>query len=133
VLRNPCEVRIRGEQLELMSDAELSEDRIDRPDLHPSPASAVPDLRGLEVIAAIRRHEGQGSEARDDRLLRARSLKALEELLVDETGGDDEITAAKRSCERADFGLSGGGVAPKRQGPDARVDEQAQSRDRSRL
>ena len=116
-----------------MPDAELSENRIDRPDLHASPASTISDLRCLEVIVAIRRHEGQRGEARDDRLLRTRSLKALKEFLVDEAGRNNEIAAAQRSLESTDLGEGGRRVAPKREGPDARVDEEGQSRERSFL
>lgn len=133
MLCDPCEVSVCREQLELVADAELSEDCIDRPDLHPSPASTISDLRCLEVIVAIRRDEGKRSEARDDRLLRARALKALKELLVDEAGRNDEIAAAQRALESADFWKSGRRVSAKRDGPNARVDEQGQSRERSCL
>ena len=75
----------------------------------------------------------KGAEPRDDGLLVARAAKPLEELLVDEAGRDDELAVREGWFERADLGRRGGGIAAKREGPDARVHEERQARERSRL
>ncbi len=116
-----------------MSDAELREDCVDRAHLSSPPPGAIADLRGLVVVVTIGGDERKRGEASDDCLLRARSVKALKDLLVDESGRNNEIAACQRSLEGADLGHGGGRAATKREGPNARVDEQAQARDRSCL
>jgi hypothetical protein len=133
VLGDAGEIRIGGQQSELVPDAELGEDRVDGSDLKTSSAGSVSELRGVEVILAIWCHEGQRAEARHDSVLVASAAEPLQELLVDEAGRDDEHASCKRSFQSANLGRLGGGIAPKRKGPDARIYEERQLRERSRL
>lgn len=133
LLGDPSKVHVGRKELQLVSYAELRENRVDRADLHSAPASAIADLRGLVVVVTIWGDERKSGEASDDRLLRARSVEALKDLLIDEAGRNNEIAACQRSLEGSDLRHGGRCVAPKREGPNARVDEQAQSRDRSCL
>lgn len=55
------------------------------------------------------------------------------ELLIDEASGGDQLAFGERSLQRADLRHIGWPVAAQRQRPDARIDEEAQSRERSRL
>ena len=97
------EVGIRREQSELVANAELGEDRVDGADLNPATPSPIAQLRGLEVVVAIGRQEGQGAEARRDRLLVTGPLKSLEEFLVDEPRGRDQLTAREGALESGDL------------------------------
>lgn len=133
VLRKTHKISVGAEELKLVADAELSQDRVDGSQLETPPAGAVANLRGFEVVAPIRRDERERSEASDDRLLRAGPMKPLEELLIHETRREDEHPACQRSFEGAHLGAVGGSVPAKRERPDARVDEETQSRERSRL
>ena len=133
MLGDAREVRVRGQQAKLVTDAELRQDRVDGAYLEAAAARPIPELRGLEVVVAIGSQEGEGAEPRDDGLLVARAAEALEELLVDEAGGDEELAVRERSFQGADLGRRGGGIAAKREGPDARVHEERQARERSRL
>ena len=103
------------------------------PTWRPRRRARFAELRGLEVVVAIGSQEGEGAEPRDDGLLVARAAEALEELLVDEACRDDELAVRERSFEGADLGRRSGGIAAKREGPDARVHEERQARERSRL
>lgn len=94
-----------------MMDADLREDGVDRPDLNAAAAGAVAELCGLEVIVAVWRQEGEGGEAFDDGFTVPGSLEALEELLVDQARGHDEISALKGTLQRGDVRLLGGCVA----------------------
>lgn len=116
-----------------MSDAELSEDRVNRAHLDSSPPCAIADLRGLEVVVAVGGDEREDCEARDDCLLRTRPMKALKDLLVDESGRNNEIAACQSSLEGTDLGKGRGAIATHCKRPDARVDEEGHLRERSRL
>lgn len=116
-----------------MADAELSQDRVDGSQLEIPSAGAVANLRSFEMIVSIGRDERERSEASDDRLLRTGPMKPLKELLIDETRREDEHPAGQRSFEGTHLGAVGGSVPAKRERPDARVDEETQSRERSRL
>ena len=133
VLGDPRKVRVGGEQPELVADAKLGTDRVDGADLNAPPPGAIANLRGLEVVVAIGCQEGQGAEACHDRLLVPGTVKSLKELLIDEASGGDELAFGERSLQRADLRHIGWPVAAQRQRPDARIDEEAQSRERSRL
>ena len=133
VLCDAREVRVGGEQPKLVTDAELGEDRVDGAHLEAAPARAVAELCGFEVVVTVGTQEGEGTETRHDRLLVARSVEALEELLVDEPRRHDEFASRERPLECADLRHVGRPVAAKRQRPDARVDEEAQLRERSLL
>jgi len=133
VLCDAREVRVGGEQPKLVTDAELGEDRVDGAHLEAAPARAVAELCGFEVVVTVGTQEGEGTETRHDRLLVARSVETLEELLVDEPRRHDEFASRERPLECADLRHVGWPVAAKRQRPDARVDEEAQLRERSLL
>jgi hypothetical protein len=93
----------------------------------------IAELCCFEVIVAVGAQKGEGAEARQDRLLVPRAEEPLKELLVDEAGGRDQLAFRERSLESGDLGHVGRPVATQRQRPDARVDEEAQPRERSRL
>ena len=133
VFRDPDEVRIRGEHRQLESNGESGEQCIDRSDLESASSASIPEIRGLDVVVAIRTQKGQGAESVDDRVACAGAVESLEELLRYEAGRKDQLFSSNCVSQARDFGREIGCVPPKREGPDARVDEGAQERDRSAL
>ena len=91
------------------------------------------NVGGLEVVVSIWAQEGESGEAGHDRPLVPRAVKPLEQLLVDESRGRNELALDERLLEGADLRYVGRPIAAQRQGPDVRVYEEAQSRERSRL
>lgn len=85
------------------------------------------------MVVPIRLDEGKGAEALDDGSGCLWSRKSLKDFLQVDAGSDDNVRAGERLDQRLAFGLSGGRVASKSEGPHAGVDEQAHLRDRSVL
>lgn len=133
VLGDPRESGVRREQAQFVADAELGEDRVDGGYLDAALAGAVAKLGRLVMVVPIGAQEGEGREARHDRPLIAGPVEALKQLLVDEPCGRDQLSLRERALEGAHLGRVGRPVAAQGQGPDARVDEEAQPRERSRL
>jgi hypothetical protein len=66
VLGNVREILVRGQHCQVVANAQLRQKRVDRPDLHALSAAAVPQLRRIDVIVAIRHDERQRGKAIDD-------------------------------------------------------------------
>lgn len=63
------EVPVRGEQHEIVANAKLSEQRVDRSDLDATPAASVPQGGCSDVILAVRLEERQNRETLHDQRL----------------------------------------------------------------
>lgn len=133
MLRDAREIGIGREELQFMANAELGEDRVDRSHLDSSPPGTIANLGGFKVVVTVGCDERKSSESGDDRLLRARPLESLQDLLIDEARRNNELAVCQRSLQGAHLDEVGRWVAAKSQRPDARVNEQAQSRERSCL
>ena len=55
--RGESEVSIRRQQCQLVANAQLAQERVDRPDLHPRPPANVANIRGINVVLPIRHQE----------------------------------------------------------------------------
>lgn len=84
-----------------MANAELGEDRVDRAYLDAPPPGAIANLRGFKVVAAVGCDERKSSKSSDDRLLRARPLESLQDLLIDEPRRNHELADRQRSLQGA--------------------------------
>lgn len=132
--RSVCEIPIRGEQHEIVANAELSEQRVDRSNLDAAPAASVPQGGRSDVILAIRLEERQDSEALHDQSLCSGTREALQKLLENETCRDDDVRPEQSLFQLTDLGLESVDIATKRKRPDARIDEKVHlPRDRSVL
>ena len=131
--RDRLEVRIRREHCELVANAELGDEGVDRADLNPASAAGVPQLGRANVILAVRNQQGKGGEPLDDAVPSARAAETLKELLKHEARGEDRVTGIERPRKERNLGAVFGSVAPQRQRPHARVDEDVQPRVRSDL
>ena len=52
--RGEREVSIRRQQSQFVAYAQLAQQRVDRPDLNPSPPANVANIRGINVVLPIR-------------------------------------------------------------------------------
>src|SRR5271166_5405830 len=101
LLRDAREIGIGREELQFMANAELGEDRVDRAYLDAPPPGAIANLRGFKVVAAVGCDERKSSKSSDDRLLRARPLESLQDLLIDEPRRNHELADRQRSLQGA--------------------------------
>lgn len=116
-----------------MSDAELSQESIDRPDLYPVASAVISQPCRLDVIDAIGHQQGDGGKPTEYLIAGVRAGKALEKLLEDESGREDRFTPFDCLNESLYLLRRSGGIAPEREGPHAGVDEKAQARVRPAL
>ena len=131
--RDPLEVRVCREHRELVANAELGDEGVDRADLDAASAAGVSQLGRANVVLAVGNQQGKGGEPLDDPVPRVRAAKALKEFLKHQARGEDRVTGLEGACKECNLGAAFGSVAPQRQRPHARVDEDVQPRDRSDL
>ena len=131
--RDPLEVRVCSEHCELVANAELGEQGVDRADLYAASAAGVSQLGRLNVVLAVGNQQGKGGKPLDDPVPRARAVETLKELLKDDARREDRVTGLERARKECNVGAVVGSVAPQRQRPHTRVDEDVQPRDRSDL
>ena len=116
-----------------MADAKLREQRINGPDLHAGAAARIAQIGGGDVIVPIRREKGQRREAGQELCARPWAREALQQFLQDEAGGEDRLAAFNGANQGIGLLGGGSGISSKGQRPDARINKEAQSRERPRL
>ncbi len=66
VFRCKMEVPVGRQHLQIVPQAKLGKQSVDRAELQTFPAAGIAQLRGFDVIAAIRNEQRQGRKALDD-------------------------------------------------------------------
>lgn len=127
------EIIVGGQHREVMADANLRQQGIDRSNLNPRAPAAVSQLGRLDVIVSIWDDEGQSRKPIQDLRASFGTRKSLQQFLKDETGREDRFARLNRAHERSGFRRSSNRVAPQRQRPHTGIDKKAQSRVRSAL
>ena len=92
MLGEASEVSVRRQQGEIVTDAELREESVDRPDSDAAPAAGIAKGGCRDVVFPVGDEEGEGGEAFDDAISRARPVEALKKLLENEARGEDGRT-----------------------------------------
>ena len=85
------------------------------------------------MVLAIRQQERMSAKPLDNRVSILRSAKPLKQFLEDQAGGKDRFTLRQGSGKESNLGLELPTVAAKRQRPNAGIDDEIQSRERSLL
>jgi hypothetical protein len=127
------EILVGREQCQIVSDAQLGQQSIDSADLYASPAAIIPQLGGPDMIVAIGTQERKRGESIEYSVPRPWSREALQQLLQDKAGRKDSLPLGKGSRQGDDLSRRLRLIAPEGKGPDAGVNEEAQSRFRSAL
>jgi hypothetical protein len=130
---NEGEIAVCSEERQFIANAQLGDHGVDRADLNAGAATEIAEIGRFNMIAAVRRNQGDGAEAIDDFAMSARAGKALQQFLKDEPGGDDVCAIGERELESRDFWYGRWGVASEGQRPDTGVHKEGQLRDRSAL
>ena len=98
-----------------MPDTQLSEEHIDRSDLHPSLATLVAKRCGSDVIFTVGHDQRKRRETVHDLLLGLGTGKSLKELLQDQSRRYDALTRLEGARQGAHGGRIGRLIPPKRQ------------------
>ena len=125
-------VVVSREHRQLVADAELGQQGVDRPQLDATTAAPIPEVGRGDVVVAVGNQERQRRETIEDRVARLGSLESLQQLLEDETGREDRSEAFERRPQVRD-GRMVRMVPSQRMRPDAGIDEQVHDRERSAL
>ena len=118
---------------QVVTDAKLREQGVDRADLNAGAAAAVTKFRCIDMIAPVGNQKRQGREAIEDAFAGSRPGKPLQQLLQYETGGEELFAGLYRSKKLARLRRGRRRIPPKSERPDAGIDKEAQRRERSAL
>jgi hypothetical protein len=125
VLRSRTEVAVRAEQDEIVLEAELDENGVDRSDLDAAPPAAFANFSGLDVVVTLRLQESERGKPLDQLPTRLGSGEALEKFLQDQTGREDLIGSLQGVSKSLHFRRRRLGIAAEGEGPDAGIDKKA--------
>ena len=131
--RRKDEIVVGRQQHQVVANAQLRDDRVDRANLQAGATTAIAQFRGLDMIQPIRSQEGQRRKAVNDVLSRLRAGKSLQQFLQDQTRDYNRFTAFERVAQYVNLRGGRNLVAAEREGPDARIDEEGHRRERSAL
>ena len=127
------EVMVGTQHDELVSNAELCEERVDRADLQAAAATVVAKVGRSCVILALRHDQRQRSESIDDLLSRFRAAESLQDLLENQAGREDRPFVLKSVSEKVHAGMALALVTAQGQRPHTGINEELQFRDRAAL
>ena len=117
-----------------MPDAKLREQRINGADPDTGLAAGIAQGCSTDVVVPIGLKQGQSSKAFDDPGLRLGAREALQQLLKNQAGRDDDLRTEQGILEMVDLRFGSFRIAAKSQRPDAGVNQKGhQRRDRSAL
>ena len=89
-------VVIRGQQLQLVTNAELRDHGIHGAELHHGATTSIAQIRGIDVILPVRSQERQGAKPFNDFVTCPGSAKPLQQFLQDQSRDYDGFAAFVR-------------------------------------
>ena len=131
--RDIVKVSVGSQHSEIVTETELSKQRVDRTDLNSSAAAFVPQFGRVYMVKPVGNQQRQRGEAIEDLCSVPRSREALQKLLQNQPGREDFLAGFDRADEFPRLLRQNTRIAPESQRPDAGVDKEAQWRERSAL
>ena len=101
---NVRKVVVRRQKHQLMPDAQLSKERIDRSDLHSPLAALVAKRSGGDVILSVGYDQRKRRETVDNLLLSFGTGESLQKLLQNQSSRDDALTRLESARQRTHGG-----------------------------
>jgi len=126
-------ISVGRQHRQIVPDAKLCQQRVDRPDLNAAAPTSVAQLGGVDVVAPVGNEQRQRGKPIEDLPPIARPGKALQKLLQNKTGGQKRLAGLDGANQLTYHRVGGGHIAPQHARPDAGIDEEAQRRVRSAL
>jgi hypothetical protein len=133
VSRGEHKIGIGGQQLQLVTHAELRNHGVNGADLQSGTTTSIAQICGVDVILPVRSQERQGRKPVNDVLACARAGKSLQQFLQDEACDHDGLTAFESVAQHAHLRGGRGLVAAECKRPDSGIDKQGHRRERSAL
>lgn len=127
------EVAIGRQHRQVVAKAKLRQQRIDRADLHARAPAYIAQFGRRDVVLPCRYDQWQRGKAVEKARPVARPGEALQQFLEHQPRRDQRLVGLDGADQRAHFAGRGRCIATQRQRPDAGVDKEAHSRDRSAL
>ncbi len=127
------EIPVCTQHDELVPDAELGEEGIDRAYLDAATTTVVAKICRRGVIFALGHEQRQRSESIENLLSRFRSVESLQDLLENQACGEDRPFVPKSVSQEVHAGMILTTIAAHSKRPDTGVNEEFQSRDRAAL
>ena len=93
---NVAEIVVGRKHRQAVSETKLREERIDRSGLDACAPAVIAQSGGFDVIRSIRNDERNRGEAIQDPRLGFRAQEALQKLLENDAGGDDQLAGLDR-------------------------------------
>ena len=126
-------VLIGAQQNKPMPDAKLRNERINSAHLNTRPAACISEARCGNVVVAVGRNQRERRQTFDDLFTGLGTRESLKKFLQNKPGGHHHIRSGKRLFQRLHFRLINLNVAPQRERPNARIDQERHLRERSAL
>jgi hypothetical protein len=133
MIGDETEVFVGGQHCQIMTYAQLSQQRIDRSDLHTISAAMISQFRRPDMIVAIWRQQRHRGKTIQNLIATLWPEETLKQFLKNEARGQKRFTAFDGADQHPDLAARSRRVAPERQRPDTCIDEETQSRDRPAL
>ena len=121
VFGNTVEVHVCGQQSQLVTNAKLSDQCVDRSCLNSAHAAQIAQFRSGNIIFSVRIQERKCREALDDLLFGFGTSETLQELLQYETRAQNTIAGFEGMDERVNLRNVGRPATAQQQRPDAGV------------
>jgi hypothetical protein len=110
--RDAIKVAVGRQHREIVPNAKLRQQSIDRADLQAAAAAFALQLRRVDVVTPVWHQERQGGKPVDNLLAMTRSREPLQQLLNNQPGREQHLIGADRAMELIDLRQRSGNVAP---------------------
>jgi len=131
--RDIVKVPVGCQHGQVVAEAELGQQRIDRSDLDAGAPAFVSQFGSVHMITPVGNQQRQRCEPVEDLRSVPRSRKPLQKLLQHQSSGHEFLAGFDCADQLASLDRRNRRVAPESQRPDAGVDKEAQRRERSAL
>ena len=126
--RGVGEVLIRGEERQLVADAELGKKGVDCSDLHSALATVCTECGGVHVILSIGMHQRQRGKTINNLPACLGTGKPLKQFLENEACRHDSLSTEQSLLEVPNLRLRSGNVSPQCQRPNTCVHQKHHGR-----
>ncbi len=112
--RHVAKVLVGRQHRQIVPNAKLRQQGVDRSDLDTAAATFVAQLRGVDMVAPIRNQQRQGGKSIHNSLAIPRSGKALQKLLQHQAGRENCLAGFEGPHQPVHLGRRGRRIASQR-------------------
>jgi hypothetical protein len=97
------EIVVRRQEKQIIMDAQLSKQRIDRPQLYSRTPRSIPNFCGIDVILSDRFDKRERRESLHNVFVSSRSQETLQQFLQNQPSRYHDFSAAERCAQYSDL------------------------------